>query len=97
MDNELEGTVPPGPACPGRIKTRSLTTRSILSSISDVLGAFTRLKEELSNSGAEVFEEAFLELLVCYDIPVSELSSCVSSKYSVLACLICHSKRDSAD
>ncbi|ODM16394.1 hypothetical protein SI65_08394 [Aspergillus cristatus] len=76
MDNEK---VPPGPACPGKVKTRPTTTRLTLSSASDVLDAFRRLKEELSDSGDEVSEEAFLELLASYDIQVSELSSFVST------------------
>lgn len=80
MDNEK---IPPGPACPGKVKTRPTTTRLTLSSASNVLDAF--LREDLSGSGDEVSEEAFLELLARYDIHVSELSSFVSSEYSLLS------------
>ncbi|BCR86670.1 uncharacterized protein ACHE_30657A [Aspergillus chevalieri] len=76
MDNEK---IPPGPACPGKVKTRPTTTRLTLSSASNVLDVFRRLREDLSGSGDEVSEEAFLELLARYDIHVSELSSFVST------------------
>ena len=59
-----------GPACPGIVKTRQQGSLSKLPPGSDVFEAFAKVRadKELSD------EEAFLEFLATYDVPLSSLS-----------------------
>ncbi|KAJ9490997.1 hypothetical protein VN97_g2242 [Penicillium thymicola] len=62
--------LPPGPACPGEVKTRDSDALSKLPPGSDIFEAFTKVR------AAKHFtdEETLLELLTTFDIPLSTLS-----------------------
>jgi hypothetical protein len=62
--------IPASPACPGIAKTRPQGPLSRLPPGSDVVEAFTRLREDETLSN----EEALLELLANYDVPLTCLS-----------------------
>lgn len=72
----LDEKVAPCPACPGVFKTRPETTRAILHYESEILDAYSKLKEETRQEGEQgPDEEAFLELLKRSDIHSSDLSN----------------------
>lgn len=62
--------LPPGPACPGEVKTRDRGALSKLPPGSDIFEAFTKVRAAKHLT----YEEAFLELLTTFDIPLSTLS-----------------------
>ncbi|KAJ5977690.1 hypothetical protein N7501_001032 [Penicillium viridicatum] len=61
--------LPPSPACPGEVKTRERGALSKLPPGSDISEAFAKVR-----ASKDLTEEAFLELLATYDIPLSTLS-----------------------
>ncbi|KAL2808123.1 hypothetical protein BJX63DRAFT_52070 [Aspergillus granulosus] len=69
----------PSPACPGTVKTRPPVNLERLPSDSEAFTAFARLRADKSLSD----EEAFLELLTCYDLPLATLSRISAQKLEV--------------
>ncbi|KAL4960359.1 uncharacterized protein BDV14DRAFT_182813 [Aspergillus stella-maris] len=69
----------PSPACPGTVKTRPSANLERLPSDSEAFAAFAKLRADKSLSD----EEAFLELLTCYDLSLATLSRISAQKLEV--------------
>ena len=66
----------PSPACPGTVKTRPPANLERLPSDSEAFAAFAKLRADKGLSD----EEAFLELLTCYDLSLATLSRISGNK-----------------
>ena len=71
--------LPPSPACPGEVKTRDRGSLLKLPPGSDIFEAFAKVRADKNLTD----EEAFLELLAAYDIPLSTLSQISAKKLEV--------------
>ncbi|KAB8256266.1 hypothetical protein BDV32DRAFT_161253 [Aspergillus pseudonomiae] len=67
------------PTCPGEVKTRDRGSLLKLPPGSDIFEAFAKVRADKNLTD----EEAFLELLAAYDIPLSTLSQISAKKLEV--------------
>ena len=78
--------VPYSPACPGIVKTRPQSPLSRLPPGSNVFEAFANVRADKDLSD----EEAFLEFLTTYDVPLSALSRIYGSPpFSLIKATLC--------
>ncbi|KAB8237930.1 uncharacterized protein BDW43DRAFT_150496 [Aspergillus alliaceus] len=74
--SEATQRLPPSPACPGAVKSRDRGSLSKIPPGSDIFEAFAKVRADKDLTD----EEAFLELLTTYDIPLSILSQISTKK-----------------